>query len=684
MAKRSVPPSESTLNIGDRVRSTKVNAYLAISGLRGQKTSNQVLVPVSGINMSFSIGTDTLPTAQFSIPVGVALVPTKTTNEKNSRDKRTIDSKNFSNIQHILDDLTETTVIDLWVGLQGLDPNGNPWSNPDQFFLAWHGYYAGVGYGSTRGQMTINLSSIHWLMLLDNGSVISQDLVKGTFSDLLASSQMETTEGSGIVDMEGLAEIARSASGLRSGSTDVSRADIWKTMLLPILTALMSPDSIKGKNVSLLNKQTPWYKFLKTIKENVESKDCANTPAANKFIENFGRGLGNGRALSVLIGSGATGSLVQRDDSNWAYVLASDIAKAFTGTKSELREYFENYNLDGIAARDALTTLFGFDNASEINVGGLNVSGYNNVTVARNIAEEVARQCANLVGSQSAMDKIRTISSLFAFSIVPNVRSATVSPALPVFRKEDVWRVLTPSQYYQVDYPPSYPNTLSGIALTGNFQELQTIQKEPVDEEYKRIGEICGAFIGQETGRMLPLRAPFWLRYRGAANADYNRDDPDSNPAYDTTKRVKTKTDRDAFLKLSCDYARAMWYIESLKFKTMTVTMPLRFDIAPGSKIAVLGLKYTPDAAQGQNSNVLGFVTDVMINIDSNAGTAYTVIRLSHVRPIDGNTANEALVPQIHPLYFSGKLWSGTPLVRLKPNDLVKENFDSVFKATVS
>lgn len=676
MASRSNAPIDTTLDPGERVRSTKVNAYLAISDLKNSKSTNPVLIPVSGINMNFSIGTDNLPQAHFSIPVGVAMTRPSTVGGAVSVDKRTVDSINFSNIQHIVDDFQDTTIIDLWVSLEGTDPTGASWGSKDNFTLVWHGYFAGLGYGSSRGQMTINISSIHWLHLLDNGSVISKDLVKGPFSDILASAQMETTRGSGIIDAEGLAEVARTASGLSVGKTDLTKADIWKTMLIPILVALMSPDNLRNANTQILNKTTPWYKFLKTLQEDAASSYCLSSPATQKFLANLGRGLGNAKALSVLVGARAAGYLAARNEAGFWAQLTQDLFNGILGRHSPVRVEFENLGLDGILAKDTLTSFFGFDNGAEIHVGGADVSAYGNITVGRNIAEEVARQCANLVGSQSAMDKLRTVASLFSFHVVANARSATISPALPIFRAEDVWRVLTPSQYFQIDYPPAFPITLSGVALSGDYGELQTIQKEPSDSEYKTVGEVCGVYIGKESGRMLPLQAPFWIRYRGGVNIDYNKlDDPDSNPAYGTTERKKTGGDRKAFLALSCDYCRALWFTESYKFRTMTVYSPLRFDIAPGSKIAVLGLKYSPDANKTTTTNVLGFVTDVSIAIDTNAGTAHTIIQLSHVRNINNDAESEKQIPVAHPLYQNGPRWSGSPLVRIKAGDMDKVNF---------
>jgi hypothetical protein len=122
------------------------------------------------------------------------------------------------------------------------------------------------------------------------------------------------------------------------------------------------------------------------------------------------------------------------------------------------------------------------------------------------------------------------------------------------------------------------------------------------------------------------------------------------------------------------DYAQFLWLIEQLQASTLTISGPLRFDIAPGSLIQVLT---TPEVFSNPNESVqdqsfYGYVTRVTTALTAGSGVspgqASTGLQLNYVRTDLHQSTPGVALPR-HPLYE--KVWAGGPLVADYAKDLV-------------
>lgn len=610
---------------------TKIKAFLYFYG----KDFDPVMVPVSTINLNFGLN-GPLPSAVFVVPVGA--------NVTNYSDKST-----YSTVHDIQEKLTASTRIDCYISLEGTQADGTEW--PEGYHLVWHGYFSAEGFSKQQGQLNVAINSVHWMKDLDTGSMVSKSIVKGSFADLLASSQYNLSDKQTAgIDYSTYQFLAINAS---SQVKDYEAVDIWNTILLPILIGIIQPTNGTTSKTEL------FYNDL----ANADLKTCNNTTASQKVLDNLGAPLGNEIAARALLcladDADVEDAATQAIDGNWAPITTS---------------HFPITDPDSLGNIDPF--IYGFNNSAEITTRSLGLSAFlNYVEAYSSVAYDVATRCSSNVGSYSVFDKIHTVINQYTLSLVINARSATLAPAIPVFNDSAIWRVLGPNDYTGISMNYAYPESLSGVGL---FNATRAPDSQSTSDVTVAQG-LNSFFIASDVGRMMFITAPLWLSNKGISARVLNNTEPSSNYTNPilATSRIFTE-DLNTTLKLAgCALARSVWCMENFKHRTLQISTPLRFDIAPGSCLAIDGINL--DAFNNKPDDykrAYGFVQSVNITIDVNQPSASTTYTLSHVRNKGSESFEADLIPDSHPMFTdSSSKWSGTPLVVINPEiDLVPVN----------
>jgi hypothetical protein len=111
------------------------------------------------------------------------------------------------------------------------------------------------------------------------------------------------------------------------------------------------------------------------------------------------------------------------------------------------------------------------------------------------------------------------------------------------------------------------------------------------------------------------------------------------------------------------EYAKAIYLYEVFKTRKGTVTGKIRFDIAPGSSVALVTTEEKFIKQSGINlgeQTLYGIVTNVTIMIDSEAVQGYTGFEISYLRD-EFENRDKNLTTDAHPLWSTS--WPGAPLV---------------------
>lgn len=393
-----------------------------------------------------------------------------------------------------------------------------------------------------------------------------------------------------------------------------------------------------------------------------------------------------------IVGTTAAHNLFDSDvlrNDFWGYAPADSIAgglkKWFVELAStDLIMAHEIHALTDIAGGDdgkndeALTALAKIEPIPDINIGGPFGNDYLDgvpltLDADDSFTDQVAEQIAGVISAETFFtlanhtfwDKlIGNFCPNFMFSIVPQVEKALIVPFMPGLRT--AYKTITAEEYDVTGLDENTPRMLKGVGLVMgvNFAAGGDVTGNP-QPAYDTIG---GWFQGRPTGTIMLKDSPQWLSDVAMPYLDtFPTIGIDAPVASALTPGAGTATGRDiknlfTRAKVLWDkYAQSLYMMEILRGRHGTISGKLRFDICPGSTVAIEGSddKFIEgDFAQTK----IGHVLRVSTAINAETQRAGTALHVAYIRDEVENT-DDATSIERHPLWKNK--WLGAPLANL-------------------
>lgn len=244
--------------------------------------------------------------------------------------------------------------------------------------------------------------------------------------------------------------------------------------------------------------------------------------------------------------------------------------------------------------------------------------------------------------------------------VVPCVEHVLITPACPT--SQQIYKEITADELSSLNPVLFQQRPLRGVGIwTAVSSETNYAGNNP-----ESIG-IGGCWLpdDQRKGMIRYLPAPDWLHYVPLVTQDPRKSLPDGSNQIGTAttpqgaapdKNPPMAQVRNSAGRMADRIAQQYFGLESLQGRSLVCNGKLRFDIAPGSLIAVSSISPIPGTER-----LIGLVEQVSISISCAARQAATIFHLSHVRTEDENNADDGLAMTAHPLYQHA--FTGTPLV---------------------
>ena len=300
------------------------------------------------------------------------------------------------------------------------------------------------------------------------------------------------------------------------------------------------------------------------------------------------------------------------------------------------------------------------------------------LALANAIGDAIANERLDSSFRTTMWDKLIYYGSYYGFSVIPRVETAVICPFIAGLSTTYLKAIrAVEMSYLSIDAVLAKP--LRGVQVLSGWNARTFIFDPTGPPTYNVMG--AGGCYGPEgvadDGLVLVKQAPGWMAYAGIsshdpANTAFGGTDQRPQPTATTPDAagirggIDNKTSADTLLAVLPLYDRLahFYYMsECLRGRFGVCYGKLRFDIAPGSTIAVENtqeLHLQQDDALG-STNYVADVTRVSHEIDAEGSRAGTGFQLSHVRT---STENEAGVLSVagHTIY-DNIAWPGCPLI---------------------
>lgn len=259
----------------------------------------------------------------------------------------------------------------------------------------------------------------------------------------------------------------------------------------------------------------------------------------------------------------------------------------------------------------------------------------------------------------------------YLFKIIPMATRALVAPVIAGLRS--IWTTLDPDEYESISLGSHTPRALRGTILYSGPNVSQTGHKGWQRGDALAIKTIGGRFenTNMAQGMLMFQDGPQWLMgvasppawgvHAAAPNGlrgNVARGAVGKGPQFPLPGALF------AMAKPLWDaYAKALYLDTVFQHRTGSVTGRIRFDIAPGSSVAVVATEEKFVALSGQAVGIqifYGIVTRVSTVIDSEAVQGYTAFEVSHLRD-EAEFNDPNLTLDEHPLWVGP--FPGAPLV---------------------
>lgn len=307
------------------------------------------------------------------------------------------------------------------------------------------------------------------------------------------------------------------------------------------------------------------------------------------------------------------------------------------------------------------------------------------------LAERVNGSIAYLATARetgnSYWETLLTMCNEYMFSVVPTVFTATCAPVLKTVKTPML--TISASEYDQISV--NGLNSPVPIRAVGYYQLANTFTLDDsgrtqddylIDKNLVGFCDLADDVPNDDTsrrGQFLLLFTPSWMTNGSGCFEGYVPDNMPRRPVNcgancraggeepkdkSPNKKEKEVTEPNSPDRIGKALARTKLSDVVWGSRQGTVRGRLRFDIAPGSPIAVeiIGKNVPFYRSNGDNSKKLhAHVYRVEIDIDATQPSASTTLHLSHMRTEAENNRFGSIVRDQHPLYTD--VWDGTSLL---------------------
>lgn len=646
------------------------------SGALQFNTKQQYFLPVSGFNLNFSLvtGEEPLPTATFDLAIG------ETTNSRYNSQLKDLGlnpkthgesfNPRFANINEILQSATTArSLIYGVVDLRGAKPRASSGrgANKTTFWpgddspekgrrVVWVGKFAGLSRNRNQRSSAYTLHSTHWLNHISDGSLISSGFVSGNMANLFAKLTEQTNGlGTSRIDVAKLSAIARKQCGVYDITEDDGPGkpypDLYNNIIVPIITSLALPENLRAGNNDGKARKT--NTFRNTVEKIKKLKGCGVTELGEEYLNNLEEnGFGNVETIRILTGLNPSDI---------------DLSKDIPSKKSGVY-YFIN-------------------NEKEMRVPDLAIPSVDfSWQIIAGLCDVAASIASESIGSYSPLDKLLTMLSNFQITLIPGVKTGVIAAISPIFKFKDVWRQITADQILDVQVSGTDATAdISGLGLVSNNMKFQTGRFSGPYLESQGNTTLQGLYLDQAHGQIYLENSPDFLsRHPFAAyiSAQENTEADENQLKYITDANYylpePTEEQQAGIDRAACLYTKHRYSIIKHSQSSISVVLPFRLDIAPGSAVAFEmpsdNLQVSEFSSLEKLRFAMGLVTSVNVSLSALNKTATTTLNLSYVRKYISEEHEKGL-PGKHPIYGKDEYsaYKGNPLVKIDKYDLMQD-----------
>jgi hypothetical protein len=282
------------------------------------------------------------------------------------------------------------------------------------------------------------------------------------------------------------------------------------------------------------------------------------------------------------------------------------------------------------------------------------------------ISEEIAQETFECFRSATLWDKLIAYGSNYEFSVIPLVNSALVVPQ--VDGQREPWVTIYGEEYNMIDVQSTQSRPVKGVRLFSGI--TSTDGSLGFGNAAASPPEFFGRYDNPDfpEGMIRYDNAPRWIAnsvsassFGPGAAAPFAARGSAMFPGLGLINAIDIPAVLAGATEIGDGLARAVYIREALRGRRGSLQGRLRFDIAPGSTIAIEGVEdQFVSSLTGKDGDLLyAEVQSVGITVDAESMLASTVFELMNVRTFAENEADSSSI-DVHPLYE--QTWRGAPL----------------------
>jgi len=288
-------------------------------------------------------------------------------------------------------------------------------------------------------------------------------------------------------------------------------------------------------------------------------------------------------------------------------------------------------------------------------------------SVQASVADAIAHDPLQAYQSTDAWTRLITgFCPTYSFDVIPRVSSAIIAPEMDILRTPYCFGI-TENDIFQIDSFEPRIKPIGGVGVIASAVDSDGAGN------IASVAKIQGLGCFAPSPRLIDgvthyITAPPWLSrvhiHSVDAQSDVNAETirgGTSNPGL--PRKTATRVARQQSLQQADTmlnrYARTKYNQLALRGRSAKIIGRLRFDIGPGSTIAVQAIASQIRGVQKQAPSFIGLVTRLTIVIDAQRKMATTMYQMQHVRSEIENES-DAFASDEHPFYKT--VFRGAPL----------------------